>query len=357
MLVQCGCWTSWPESAAGKFLSHLQGKNRNRSPPSESSLTSVSSEGLLRYCLDDGWTCFWNKVDLTWVKAFAVVDTGVTSPDNSMFANKQPHMEDLAYAPPADPVRKSWYLTEGRDARQTDIYTSDVSRSSTESNYSRVEWITASQWFIFYYQAPPPRRVSHRYLTAFTQLSMPLSPPPLKWTWGAMRSHDAVQIVAVIITPQLQHHAPRCVSLHIAKSHLSTSRAAAGWMNSEQQTTSNSLSTDALMPCFQFRISTNCKQSCNSTTDLFKMYSWTRRVDPLLNISLYFKVNKYNMVRGRVDSSEVVVRVLVWRKAFGAAILHGDTGQVGQTRTGVVESLPVERNLATRRRPPEVSNK
>lgn len=62
------------------------------------------------------------------------------------------------------------------------------------------------------------------------------------------------------------------------------------------------------------------------------------------------------MVRGWGDSSEVVVRVLVWRKAFGAAVLHGDTGQVRQTRTGVVEPLPVEGNLATRRRPPQVSN-
>lgn len=57
------------------------------------------------------------------------------------------------------------------------------------------------------------------------------------------------------------------------------------------------------------------------------------------------------MARGCGDSSEVVVRVLVWRKAFGATLLHGDAGQVGQARTGVVEPLPRERNLATHRRP------
>lgn len=55
--------------------------------PSDLRVFWRNHDGLLRYCLDDGWKCLWNKDDLTCVKPASVVDIGVVSPSNSLLAS------------------------------------------------------------------------------------------------------------------------------------------------------------------------------------------------------------------------------------------------------------------------------
>lgn len=175
---------SWPEGAAGKFLPHLQGKNKILSGPR---VFWRNHDNLLRYSLDNGWNCFRNKNALAWVKQFAYVDIGVVSPENSTSFLFDPpgrtihHTQDLVCVHLLEDL-----LFDGQQRRETDWH---PMLAVAQQNLIIVEWITSWLWFIFYYQESPHRRVSRRYLSTFTRLSLPF---PFShfcrvW-WDAMRS-------------------------------------------------------------------------------------------------------------------------------------------------------------------------